>query len=73
MKPEIRMTPANSVPFLANDSTTAVVTAVPSEWPTMAMRLGGILATFRAQLTVAIPSVISPSSVGKPLEYPKPR
>lgn len=73
MKPEINITPANSVPFLANDSTTADVTAVPKEWPRMTIRLGGILATLSAQLTVAMPSTIRPSSVGKPVEYPKPR
>ena len=58
---------------LAKCKATAVVTAVPRLWPRSTMRDGGILATFMAQFTVAMPSAMRPASLGSPVEWPKPR
>jgi hypothetical protein len=73
MNPATRTTPANSVSFLAKFSTTAAATAVPRLCPIITIRSGGIFANSRAHFTVVIPSMIRPSSVGEPVEYPKPR
>lgn len=54
-------------------SATALATAVPRLWPRMTMRSGGIWAVSKTQLARAVPSATRPSSVGEPVEWPKPR
>jgi hypothetical protein len=74
-KPAISKRPAKSIrgtPF-EKCSAAAVATAVPRLWPSSTILSGGIFATVRAQLTVATASIMIPSSVGEPVEYPKPR
>ena len=52
---------------------TALAIAVPRLWPRITIFSGGIFATSTIQLRRATPSVISPCSVGEPVEWPKPR
>ena len=54
-------------------SATAVATAVPRLWPTSPTASEATWSSCSTQSTTAIPSVISPLSVGEPVEYPKPR
>jgi hypothetical protein len=61
------------MPHSAKCSTTAVETAVPKLCPCMTMLRVGTFATFVAHSTAAMPSLIKPSSVGVPVEWPKPR
>lgn len=70
-----RTTPANPIcgDRVTKCSATAVATAVPRLWPTRTICPGGIFAMVSAQSSNVMPSVISPSSVGVPVEYPKPR
>ena len=58
----------------AKRSVTAALTAVPRLWPVMTIRDGGIFNGLEVRkLSRATPSVIRPSSVGDPVDMPKPR
>lgn len=55
-------------------SATAALTAVPRLWPVMTIREGGMLKGGEVRkLSNVMPSVISPSSVGVPVDMPNPR
>ena len=59
-----------SVGCVASFSATPKATAVPSDWPTIAIRDGGTPRVWMAQFIKVMPSVINPSSDGVPVERP---
>jgi len=71
----MRMTAANSSDgdCIARNSATPIVTPVPRDCPTSAIREGGIPSLSTAKRNAATPSLMTPSSEGVPEERPKPR